>query len=283
MDLDALGYTKHVRACLAGTTLEGAVLEVAWSKPVTSGKHFTRLLAAKKKVPEKSRLCGAPVVMPGPVAGLGCGYYPLASPYIPPAVGSGRPVTADYYQSHYYYNDNKPGSGHSRSPDGGANPYHFSSTRMSPRCARALQLLSELCHKQGWGEPEFRLFTSVNGSFQPSASGGDTRTLMYFYKVTVPNITPPLYNTITPHKLCHSVEEAKECAAVYALDHLLMKLEMLSSECPSLTSPVFVATSPSAFGHGYVPYTAVHPGAGFYLNTSARPVYFIPGYCNAAS
>lgn len=274
---------KEALEAMNGATIEGTVLEVSWSKPVTCGKRFTRLSSSKKKIPEQSRLCGAPVVMPGPVAGLGCGYYSLASSYIPPPIGSGRPVTADYHHSHYYYNDNKAGSGHSQSSDGGASPHRSGNTRMSPRCQRTMQLLSELCYKQGWGEPEFRLCTTVSGTSQPSCSGGDTRTLLYFYKVTVPNITPPLYNTITPNKLSHSIEEAKEYAAVYALDHLLLKLQMLSSEYPSLTSPVYLDTPPSPFGHGYLPYTAVLPGAGFYLNTSARPVYYIPGYCNAAS
>lgn len=258
---------KLALEAMKGAVIEGSPIEVAWSKPVNQGRRYDRLAGSTTNGKVTYRggsgsLCGAPVMMPSPMTAVGYGFYPLAAHHVSPPVGSGRPG----------------GEGFVHGYNGGAVLPRPGNPRLTPRCQRTIQILMDVCERQGWGEPQFQL-TTVMSSECSSPGSSETQTPLHFFKVTLPNIPPPMYNTITPNKFCRTVEEAREYAADYALHHLLQRLEMATpAQYPHLTSPVFVATTAAAaLGQGYPPYTAVQPRAGFFVNTTARPVY-IPAY-----
>uniref|UniRef100_A0A3B4AGS4 APOBEC1 complementation factor n=1 Tax=Periophthalmus magnuspinnatus TaxID=409849 RepID=A0A3B4AGS4_9GOBI len=85
-----------------------------------------------------------------------------------------------------------------------------------------LQVLEELCQKNGWGSPVYELH---------SAQTPDQRQL-FLYKVTIPALASQYPNThpVTPSKLCSSVEEAR----VHAAEHTLSTLGL--AEIPDQVS-----------------------------------------------
>nr|XP_037288610.1 probable RNA-binding protein 46 [Rhipicephalus microplus] len=250
---------------MRGADIEGSPIEVAWAKPVNRGKHLDRKPNYGKKNKEfvhgsHSNFRGDPVVMPSPVGGVGFGIYSMASHPVPLPIGSGRPGRAEgLMQDH-----------------NGVAPLPHQNTARELRCQQIIQVLNDVCERQGWGVPQFQLFTVASSECSPERNG-EPQMPLCFFKVTVPNISPPMYNTITPNKFSRTVEEAREYAAEYTLHHLLQRLDMATpAQHPHPTSPVFVATQtlPTiGIGQGYPQYAAVLPGAGFFVNTTARPVY----------
>lgn len=274
-DFAFVHYTNREDAKLAlqemrGAEIEGTPIEVAWSKPANRGKRFDRLANSAKKgkvLPHgsSSNLYGAPVVMPPHVGAVGYGFYPLASHPVPLPIGSGRPGSGEAIMH-----------GHN-----GVAPLPRQGNTRSTRCQRTIQVLTDVCERQGWGVPQFQLVTVMSSECNPVDSS-EPQMPLYFFKVTLPNVSPAMYNTITPNKFCRTIEEAREYAAEYTLHHLLLRLDMATpAQYPHLTSPVFITTpTPAALGQGYPQYAAVLPGAGFFVNTTARPIY-IPAYHNA--
>ncbi|XP_065301305.1 probable RNA-binding protein 46 isoform X1 [Dermacentor albipictus] len=254
-DFAFVHYSSREDATLAleamkGAEIEGAQIEVAWSKPVSHWRRYDRIAGSTKKgkvPPRGGSLCGAPVMMPSPVAAVGYGFYPLAPHHVPLPIGSGRPGGEDVIHSH----------------NGRAALPYPGNARLTSRCQRVIQILVDMCERQGWGDPQFQLVTVMSSECNAPDSN-ETQTPLHFFKVTLPNVSPPMYNTITPNKFCRTVEEAREYAAEYALHHLLLRLEMgTPAHYPHLTSPVFVATPAApALGQGYPPYTAIQPRAG---------------------
>lgn len=88
-----------------------------------------------------------------------------------------------------------------------------------------VQTLEELCSRHAIASPLYQLFTAV------SPEGVDTQ--LYLFKVTL------LGQTLTPPKLCASIEEARQVAAEFALQQLQQLLVSSGALEPSPgTSPV---------------------------------------------
>lgn len=245
-------------ALMNGATLGGSTLEVSWSKPAYPLKRGRRYTAAAHRAegPDPNKLQGPPIVMPGPVAPFGYEFYPLAQPRIspaPPPIGDGRP--ADHYRP-----ARNRGSGGSA-----ASVFRHPANTRRPPAQQVMQALRDICHKQGWGEPAFFLYT-VSGTESPASDGSDPLGQLYLFKVAIPSMAPPPYNVITPNRFCATIEEARLYAAECALREVLLRLETAVpvQYTPSLLSPVFVATpgATPSYGHGYPSYGAVLPGAG---------------------
>lgn len=169
----------------------------------------------------------------------------------------------------------------------------------------AVQALVDLCHKHGWGEPQFHLHSaSSSTSDSVSSDSTDTQGQLYLYKVTLPDLPAP-YNTITPNKLSYSIDEAKEYAAEYVLGQLGIRLEM-PSDLPQLATPVYMAAPTGGLGPAYPAFGTLLPPGSFPphrqrpppgaspsssspkslsphpLHVFARPQHYSPGYYEPA-
>lgn len=78
-----------------------------------------------------------------------------------------------------------------------------------------LQLLEEICQKNGWGSPIYSLHSSTS-----TGTSGEPDTL-FLYKATVVGIGM----TYIPSRLCRNLVEAREIAAEHALIQLGYPME----------------------------------------------------------
>ncbi|XP_067655187.1 APOBEC1 complementation factor-like isoform X3 [Haliotis asinina] len=80
----------------------------------------------------------------------------------------------------------------------------------------AVQILEELCQKNGWGSPIYQLHSTGGG-------GGDMQ--LFLFKVTIPALASQNPAPFQPNKLCRTVEEAKSFAAEFVLLQLGVNVE----------------------------------------------------------
>ena len=78
-----------------------------------------------------------------------------------------------------------------------------------------LQMLEEICQKNGWGSPIYSLHSSTN-----TTPCGEPDTL-FLYKATIVGVGM----TYIPSRLCRNLAEAREIAAEYALVQLGYPME----------------------------------------------------------
>ncbi|CAN8004414.1 unnamed protein product [Ixodes hexagonus] len=248
-DFAFIHYRSREEACRAleamqNAEINGSPIEVTWSKPVDRSRnqrppHRCRFSDVRKSY------CGPPVMMASPSAAFGYDFYPLGSPRIPP-IGTGRPVESPRMPNH------SRGRG-----AGGVRGYRPVPMRITPLYARTMQILLDVCHKSGWGEPQFQLHTiSVPSNGPASPESTDAHNQLYLYKVTLPDL-PTANNTFTPNKLCRNIEEAKGYAAEHVLGQLGIRPEMPQPDMAHLTSPLYVAAPMGNAGYG--PYSTFLP------------------------
>ncbi|CAN8010451.1 unnamed protein product [Ixodes pacificus] len=230
---------------MQNAVLNGSVIEVTWSKPVDRSRNPKSMPKCRFSDVRRS-YCGPPVMMASPSAPFGYDFYSLGSPRLPP-IGTGRPVDSSRAQIH----------GRGRGA-GGMRGYRPMPVRITPFYTRTMQILLDVCHKNGWGEPQFQLHTvPVPGSESGSPDSSNAHHQLYLYKVTLPDL-PAANNAFTPSKLCRSVEEAKDFAAEHVLGQLGIRPEMPQPDMAHLTSPLYVTAAPMGSA-GYGPYGAFLP------------------------
>uniref|UniRef100_V5H892 Putative heteroproteinous nuclear ribonucleoprotein r rrm superfamily n=1 Tax=Ixodes ricinus TaxID=34613 RepID=V5H892_IXORI len=273
---------------MQNAVLNGSVIEVTWSKPVDRSRNPKSMPKCRFSDVRRS-YCGPPVMMASPSAPFGYDFYSLGSPRLPP-IGTGRPVDSSRAPVH----------GRGRGA-GGVRGYRPMPVRITPFYTRmmqpflvdlqpgmqltptpqhvvfkpafhAVQILLDVCHKNGWGEPQFQLHTvPVPGSESGSPDSSNAHNQLYLYKVTLPDL-PAANNTFTPSKLCRSVEEAKDFAAEHVLGQLGIRPEMPQPDMAHLTSPLYVTAAPMGSA-GYGPYGAFLPPAFPMYGGTRQPHY----------
>ncbi|XP_064476933.1 probable RNA-binding protein 46 isoform X2 [Ornithodoros turicata] len=254
--------------------LDGATVEVSWAKPANRDTRRSR--NNSKSDTENLMFPVPPMVFPPP--SLGCDLLTIpTSPSItrlPQPIGVGRAPAASRTAIR--------GRGRGAAGMRGVRP---GTTRSSPVYQRALQpylvdlrpgmqltptpqhilfkpsihpveALTDLCHRQSWGEPQFQLHSATAPNSVVSVDGENVPQQLFLYKVAVPGLPAP-YNHFTPNKLCPNPEEAKEYAAEFVLGQLGVRLNGAEYTVPTVMLPGVPPMAPSPL---YSPYTALlHP------------------------
>ncbi|XP_060555906.1 APOBEC1 complementation factor-like [Ruditapes philippinarum] len=76
-----------------------------------------------------------------------------------------------------------------------------------------IQILDEVCQKNGWGSPNYQLHSTMGRD-----GGGDMQ--LFLFKVAVPALMTANNGPYLPNKLCRTVDEAKNYAAEFVLQQL---------------------------------------------------------------
>lgn len=164
---------------LDGTILENSKIEVVFAKPVEKSERMMRKNFSQNSCPHYE-----PVF---------CGHLPPQSP-------------------RYVENRNRKytqgrGTAGFRSPPKYV-PIPFTYPR-TPFRRHPVEVLEELCRKNGWGSPVYQLMSSVSSAGFP----------LFMYKVTLPHYSH-IGNLMQPNRLCRNIDEAKICAAEFILCQL---------------------------------------------------------------
>ncbi|XP_074660883.1 APOBEC1 complementation factor-like isoform X2 [Tubulanus polymorphus] len=100
---------------------------------------------------------------------------------------------------------------------------------LKPQSKTHLQVLDEVCTKNGWGSPSYQLNSAL----------GQDGSQMFLFKVTVPAMSHPF----TPTKLCRTVDEAKSLAAEFVLTNLGIPVENATGDASSYATAAAAAAA----------------------------------------
>jgi len=184
------------RALLASSQLkiDGALVEVLWSKPVDKKLYNTR------KTLTKAFTLGTEIL-----DGESGTFQPL-EPRKRGAAGIrglGAPGTTPSKQLIQRY-CSLTASSVTTQQSKNISLQHMAFYRTAP------ELLADICLSNNWGEPQYAL------TIAPASTFGQIK--MYIYKITIPNFPiPPPNNTFQPYALKTSAEEARAEAAHFVL------------------------------------------------------------------
>ncbi|ESO87015.1 hypothetical protein LOTGIDRAFT_127955 [Lottia gigantea] len=82
----------------------------------------------------------------------------------------------------------------------------------------SVQILEDICGKNGWGSPMYQLHSAVQRD-------NNTESQLFLFKVTIPALASTNPTPYQPNKLCRTVEEAKLYAAEFVLTSLGIPFE----------------------------------------------------------
>lgn len=256
------GSRKSAEKALASCTnlrIDGALVEVLWSKPVDKKLYNTRKTLTKAFTMGSEILDGES----GTVQALEPRKRGAAG-----IRGLGAPGTAPSKQLVQRYCSltaaaaaaGGVGSGGANSavvPNLAAMPTNYAYFRSAP------DILADICLANRWGEPVYTLSvtqTSTDGSIK-----------MYLYKVTIPNFPfPAPHNVFQSYNLKPSLEEAKLEAAQFVLACLRISQEYMFTYTPTNVPQVYpmnaatlqgvpLIAPPSTLAGGAPPVRLVYP------------------------
>ncbi|KAK6191265.1 hypothetical protein SNE40_002998 [Patella caerulea] len=219
---------------LNGTSVEGSYVEVVWAKP-----------------PDKS---DPRRLMKGVYQQVGYGYSAYETPFVPSFIYGQIAPGRGYDRGPLVANPAIRGRGRGAAGSrgaGGTRGYMPSNVRagyrrypvegrlidilpgmeltptnpvtLKPQSVKSpVQILEDLCGKNGWGSPIYQLHSAVQRDSQ-----------FFLYKVTIPALASQNPAPFQPNKLCPTVEEAKIFAAEYVLTQLGIPFESADLSLPN--------------------------------------------------
>ncbi|XP_071099976.1 APOBEC1 complementation factor-like isoform X3 [Haliotis cracherodii] len=219
---------------LNGSTLEGSKIEVVLAKPVDKN-DYSRMIRSGK--PGYQQAYGystyeSPLVAPAfygqfvQQAGAGRGMQRAAVGVRGQVRGRGRGAAGSrgaggsraYVQGYVRGGMRRhPAEGRLFDILPGMELTPTNPVTLKPQSVKTtVQVLEELCQKNGWGSPIYQLHSTGGG-------GGDMQ--LFLFKVTIPALASQNPAPFQPNKLCRTVEEAKSFAAEFVLLQLGVSVE----------------------------------------------------------
>ncbi|XP_055958025.1 APOBEC1 complementation factor isoform X3 [Patella vulgata] len=229
---------------LNGTSVEGSYVEVVWAKP--PDKSDPRRLMKGVYQQEDEQDIQNLLSNISLSSEVGYGYSAYETPFVPPfiygQVAPGRGYDRGPLVANPAIRGRGRGAAGSRGA-GGTRGYMPSNVRagyrrypvegrlidilpgmeltptnpvtLKPQSVKSpVQILEDLCGKNGWGSPIYQLHSAVQRDSQ-----------FFLYKVTIPALASQNPAPFQPNKLCPTVEEAKIFAAEYVLTQLGIPFE----------------------------------------------------------
>jgi len=221
----------------ADIKIDGAAVEVLWSKPVDKKLYNTRKTLTKAFTLGSEMFDGehGTIKALSPRKRGAAGIRGLGAP--------GTAPSKQLVQRYCSLTTAAPGS------PGYCKPFPLHNLAFY---RPATDLLHDVCVGNRWGEPQYTL--------QVAPASPDGTLKMYIYKVTIPNFPfPQPHNVFQPYSLKGSVEEARQEAAQFVLTCLRVSPEYLYSlSYPTQPQQVYPVSAAAAAVQG-VPLTLAPP------------------------